>query len=188
MPFSPFEQIQAAQSAGFDISCGLAKEGLDGLQKLLELNLRTMKSTLADIQETTRTALAAKDVGELLVQQAGWLQSAAEKAQAYQRELAEISTAVQGDLAKVADAQFEEGKRQVQDAIDNAAKGTPAGSEAALAAWKSALSAGATLFETMQQTSRQAMEAVENNRKTITAAASKSAQQAAAQTARATKH
>jgi len=55
---------------------------------------------------------------------------------------------VQGDFAKVIDAQFEESKRKVQDAIDNTAKSAPAGSEAALAACQSALSAGATLFET----------------------------------------
>lgn len=188
MPSSPSEQIQATQAAGFDTFCGLANKGLEGLQKLVELNLRTMKSTLADTQETLRKALAVKDAGEVFALQASLLQPAIEKVQAYQRELNAIAATTRGDFAKVADAQFEESKRTMQDAIDNAGKGAPAGSEAALAAWQSALTAGATLCETMQQTARQALEAAESNLNMVSAAASKTVQQATAQATRATKH
>src|SRR5262249_28645808 len=120
MPSSPSEQMQVAQAAGLDAFCGLADKVLDGLQKLVELNLRTTKSTLADTQEATRKALAAKDAGELLALQASLLQPAIEKAQAYQRDLYAIAAATRGDFAKVADAQFEESKRKMQDVIENA--------------------------------------------------------------------
>ncbi len=188
MPSSPSEQIQAAQAAGLDILSGLANKGLDGLQKLVEVNLRPVKSTLADAQEATCKFLAAKDAADLFALQASLLQPAIEKAQAYQRELFEIAAAARGDFAKVADAQFEESKRKMQDVIDNAAKGAPAGSEPALAAWQSAMAAGATLCETMQQTAKQAMEAAENNLNVVSAAGAKAAQQATAQPARTAKH
>lgn len=184
MPSSPSNQMQAAQSAGFDMSCGLANKSLDGLQKLVELNLRTMKSAMTDTLEATRKALAAKDMGEVICLQANWFQLAVEKAQAYQRELFEIAASAQSELATVADAQFAEGKHKMQGAIDNAAKGAPVGPEAALAAWLSALTAGTTWFETMQQTARQAIEVAERN----TNMASARTQQAAAQTTRAARH
>jgi phasin family protein len=184
MPSSPFAQMQSLQSAGVEILGGLADKGLASVQKLIELNLRAMKSSLGDAQEATRKALAARDAAELLALHNGLFQSAIEKAQAYQRELFEIAAAMQGDFAKVTEAQFEENKRKMQDVIDNVAKGTPAGPEAALAVWQSALTAGASMYESMQQAARQAMEAAENNLNAAAAAGSR-ARQAPAATARA---
>ncbi|CAG9187026.1 TIGR01841 family phasin [Cupriavidus pinatubonensis] len=187
MPSSPFEQMQSLQSAGIEILGGLADKGFASAQKLIELNLRAMKSSLGDAQEATRKALAARDVAELLALHNGLFQSAIEKALAYQRELFEIAVATQGDFAKVADAQFEESKRRMQEVIDSAGKNSPAGSEVALAAWQSALTAGASMCESMQQAARQAMEAAESNLNVATAAASQP-QQAPAAPARATRH
>ncbi|MFJ1259784.1 hypothetical protein [Cupriavidus sp. CuC1] len=42
--------------------------------------------------------------------------------------MADIASAPQAEFAKVAEAKYEEHKRKMQDLIDNAAKGTPAGS------------------------------------------------------------
>ena len=183
MPSSPFEQMQSLrplQSAGVEIFGGLADKALASVQKLTELNLRAMKSSLEDAQEATRKALAARDVAELLALHNSLLQPAMEKAQAYQRELFEIAAAMQGDFAKVTEAQFEESKRKMQDVIDNATKGAPAGSETALAAWQSALTAGASMYESMQQAARQAMEAAENNLNAAAAATIKTRQAPAA--------
>lgn len=146
-----------------------------------------MKSTLADAQEATRKALEAKDTAELLALQASLLQPAIEKTQAYQRVLYEIAAVTQGDFAKVADAQFEEGKRTMQAAIDNAGKDTPVGPETVLAAWQSALTAGTTFYETMQQSVKHAMETAENNLNLVSAAA-KAPQQVAEKAARAARH
>ncbi|MGH8521484.1 MAG: phasin family protein [Cupriavidus necator] len=187
MPMSPPEQFAAAQAAGFDILAGLTGKTLDGLQKVAELNLQTMKSTLAEVQENTRKAFAAKDPGELLALQASLLPPAAEKAQAYGRQLSEIAAATRADFAKVAEAQYEANKRMMQDFIDGATKGAPTGSEAAMAAWKSALAATTSLFETMQQTATQAVEVAESNLNVAATAASNAAQQATAQAARAAK-
>nr|WP_315594993.1 TIGR01841 family phasin [uncultured Cupriavidus sp.] len=153
MPSSPTEQMRAAQN----IFCVLATRGL---QRLIELNLRTMKSNWENIQEATRKAAAAKDSGELLSLHASLSRLAVDKAQAYQRELFELAAAAQGDFAEAADAQIEESKRKMEEATDNAT-GVPMDSEAALSPWQSALSAGANFFETMQQSARRATEVAE---------------------------
>ncbi|WP_454743452.1 phasin family protein [Cupriavidus necator] len=187
MPTSPSEQFAAAQAAGLDILAGLTSKTLDGLQKVAELNLQTMKSTLAEAQDNARKAFSAKDPGELLALQASLMQPAAEKAQVYSRQLFEIAEATRADFAKVAEAQNEENKRMMQEFIDGITKGAPNGSEAAMAAWKSALATTTSLFEAMQQTATRAVEVAGSNPNIATTAASNAAQQATAQAARAAK-
>ncbi len=181
------EQIAAVQATSLDIWIGLTSKTLEGVEKLINLNLQTMKSALVGAQENARKVCAAKDAAELLGLQPSLWQLALEQAQAYRQQLADIASATRADFAKVAGAQYEANKRQVQDAIDNAAKGAPAGSEAAVAAWQSALAASTTLCESMQQAAKQAAELAESNWSTAAAAASNAAKQATAQAARATK-
>ncbi len=181
------EQIAAVQAASLDIWIGLTSKTLDGVEKLVNLNVQTMNSPLAGAQENARKACAAKDAAELLGLQASFWQPALEQAQAYRQQLAEIVSATRADYAKVAEAQYEANKRQIQDVIDSAAKGAPAGSEAAVAAWQSALAANTTLCETMQQAAKQATELAENSWSSAAAAASYAAKQASPQAARAAK-
>jgi phasin family protein len=187
MPTSNTEQIAAVQAASLDIWVGLTNKTLDGFERLVKLNLQTMKSTLANAQENVRKACAAKDAAELLTLQAGLWQPAIEQAQAYRQQLADIAAATRADFAKVAEAQYEASKCKMQEVIENATKEAPPGSEAAVAAWQSALSATTTLCETMQQAAKQATEIAESNWNMAAAAASNAAQQAANQAARAAK-
>ncbi|WP_316157603.1 TIGR01841 family phasin [Cupriavidus sp. BIC8F] len=187
MPMSPPEQFAAAQAAGFDILAGLTSKTLDGLQKVAELNLQTMKSTLGEVQENARKAFDAKDPGDLFALQASLMQPAAGKAQAYGRQLFEIAEATRADFAKVAEALYVENKRMMQEYIESATRGAPAGSEAAMAAWKSAMAATTSLFEAMQQTATRAVEVAESNLKVAGNAASNAAQQATGPAARAAK-
>ncbi|MFJ4292979.1 TIGR01841 family phasin [Cupriavidus sp. NPDC089707] len=187
MPTLPTEQFSALHAANLDLLFSLTNQTMVGFQKLTELNLQTMKATLAETQDNLKKAFAAKDVQELLALQASLLQPAAEKAQAYRRQFVEITSATRAEFAKVAEAQYEENKRKVQDVIDNATKAAPAGSEAAVAAWQSAVSAATSLCDTVQQSARQAIEITESNLDIAAAAASNAARQATAQAARATK-
>lgn len=187
MPTLPTEQLSALQAANLDLLFGLMNKTLAGVQKLAELNLQTMKATVAENQGNIQKAFAAKDMQELLALQAGLLQPATEKAQAYHHQLVEIISATRAEFAKVAEAQYEANKRKMQDVIDNATKSAPAGSEAAVAAWQSAVSAATSLCDTMQQSAKQAIEITESNLDIAAAAASNAARQATAQATRAAK-
>ncbi|WP_432263418.1 TIGR01841 family phasin [Cupriavidus sp. TMH.W2] len=187
MPTLPTEQLTALQAANFDLLFGLTNKTLAGLQKLAELNLQTMKATLAETQDNIQKAFAAKDMQELLALQTSLLQPATERAQAYQRQLIEITSATRAEFARIAEAQYEANKRKMQDVVDSATKSAPAGSEAAIAAWQSAVSAATSLCDTMQQTAKQAIEITESNLDIAAAAASNAARQATAQATRAAK-
>ncbi|CAE6869569.1 hypothetical protein R75461_08494 [Paraburkholderia nemoris] len=62
---------------------------------------------------------------------------------------------------------------RMQSLVEEAAKNAPAGSEAAIAAWKSAISATSSLYDRLQKTQQQAAEVAQGNLSALTVTASK---------------
>jgi phasin family protein len=178
------EQFAAAQKANLETLFGLTNKAFEGIEKLVELNLQVVKSTLAENQENAQRALSVKDAQELLALQASLSQPVAEKVLSYGRHLYEIASATQAEFARVAEAQYEEQNRKVQALVDNVAKNAPAGSETAVAVIKSAITAANTTYETVHKATKQAVEIAESNFNAAATAASKAASQAAAQVSR----
>jgi len=178
------EQFAAAQKANLETLFGLTSKAFEGVEKLVELNLQVVKSTIAEGQENAQRALSVKDAQELLALQASLTQPVAEKVLSYGRHLYEIASATQAEFARVAEAQYEEQNRKVQALVDNVAKNAPAGSETAVAVIKSAITAANTTYETVHKATKQAVEIAESNFNAAATAASKAASQAAAQVSR----
>jgi hypothetical protein len=65
--------------------------------------------------------------------------------------------------------------------VEDAARNAPAGSEATIAAWKSAITTTSTLVETLQKTGQQAVQLAESNFEAAKAAASTAARRTAGQ-------
>jgi phasin family protein len=169
------EQIAAAQKANLETLFGLTSKAFEGIEKLVELNLQVVKSTLAESHDNAQKAFSVKDAQELLQLQAGLSQPVAEKVLSYGRHLYEIASATQAEFTKVAEAQLEEQNRKIQSLVDNVAKNAPAGSETAVAVMKSAISAANTTYETVHKATKQAVELAETNMAAATSAASKAA-------------
>ncbi|MFM0367670.1 phasin family protein, partial [Paraburkholderia sediminicola] len=84
------------------------------------------------------------------------------------------------EVAQLAQTQYERYNARVQEFIEEASKSAPAGSEAAIAAWKTAISATTTLYESLQKTGQQAVEMAGINLEAVTAPASRAAKRSAA--------
>lgn len=179
------EQFAAAQKANVETLFGLTNKAFEGIEKLVELNLQVVKSTLAESQEQAQRALSVRDAQELLQLQANATQPLAEKVLSYGRHLYEIASSTQAEFTRVAEAQYEEQNRRVQALVDNVAKNAPAGSETAVAVMKSAITAANTTYETVHKATKQAVELAESNLNAAATAATKAAQQAASQASRA---
>jgi len=175
--FTP-EQFAAANKAQFDTLFGLTNKAFEGFEKLLELNLQVVKSTLAESQENAQRVLSVKDAQELLALQANLAQSVAEKALSYGRHLYEIASSTQAEFARVAEAQFEDQNRKTQTLVENVAKNAPAGSETAVSMMKSAIAAANSTYETINKASKEAVEIAESNFNAAASAATKAANQA----------
>jgi phasin family protein len=187
MSLSSPEQFAAAQKSNLDTSWAVANIMFEGFQKLVELNLQAVKSTLAEGRENVGKALPANDPQDLVSAQARLMQPTAEKIQSYSRQVFAIVAATQTQFSKLAEAQYQAHNQQVQTLVDDVAKSAPAGSEAAVAALKSTITATNGLYETVQRATRHATEVAESNFETVVAAASKATQHAVEQTSRTAK-
>ncbi|HEX7821136.1 MAG TPA: TIGR01841 family phasin, partial [Sphingobium sp.] len=112
--------------------------------------------------------------------QASFTAPFAEKSLSYGRQLFDIASTTQAEVAQLAQKQYERYNARVQAFIEEAAKSAPAGSEAAIAAWKSAISATTALGETLQKTGQQTVEMVGTNLEAVTASASRAAKRSVA--------
>lgn len=157
------EQILAAHKANVETLFGLTTKAFAGVEKLVELNLTAAKAALADASETTQAAFSVKDAQQLLALQANLMQPLADKAASYSRHLYDIATATGAEFGKAFEAQTADSQQKLMGLVDTASKNAPAGSEAAVAVMKNAVSAANNAFESVQKAVKQATEAAESN-------------------------
>jgi phasin family protein len=168
----------AVVKANLDAFFGLTGKIFEGAEKLAALNLQVVRSTLAEAQENMTKAPGTTDPLQWFALQSGLTGPFVEKSLSYGRQVFDIASTTQAELTQFAQAQYERYNARVQAFVEEAAKNAPAGSEAAIAAWKSAISATSTLYETLQKTGQQAVQAAESNFNSVTATASKAARRA----------
>ena len=167
------EQIAATQKDNLETSLGLLDTAFEGFRELVQLNLQAFKSSLIEAQNTVREALSAKDPQELIVLQTRLMQPATDKIQSYNRNVFAIVAATQAEVAKVAETQYEAHNHRVQTLVESLGRSAPAGSEAAVAAAKTMVTASNTLYETLQRTAQRGVDFAESNFRAATSTASK---------------
>ncbi len=133
------EQFAAAQKANLETLFGLTTKAFEGVEKLVELNLQVVKSTLAESQENAQRALSVKDAQELLALQASLTQpvpkrfcrTAAICMKSHRlRRLNSPASRKRNTKSRIA---------RCRHSFENVAKNAPAGSETAVAVIKSAI-------------------------------------------------
>ncbi|WP_338766055.1 phasin family protein [Massilia sp. METH4] len=165
--FSIPEQFSNATKANFEsqfaIFSSLTNKTFEGVEKLVDLNLTAAKASLEDTSATAKQLLAAKDPQEFFSVTASRAQPNAEKAIAYSRHLAQIASGTASEFSKAAEAQILETNRKVISLVDEVSKNAPAGTENAVALFKSALGSANAGYEQFTRTAKQAAEAYEAN-------------------------
>ena len=172
------EQFAAANKAAVESLLSVANTALASAQRIANLNLETARSVVADSVSGAKALMGAKDVQEALTIQASLAQPSVEKAVAYGKSVYEISTEAQEELSKVVEAQFGEFQKNVAELLEKAAKSAPAGSEVAVAAVQSAISAANSAFDNMRKAAQQVGEIAQNNIAAATSATTKAAKKA----------
>lgn len=162
MSYTP-EQFVATNQSNFQALAVLATQSFAGFEKLVELNLATAKAVLGEAFNHTSAALGAKDAQELLALQVGMLQPMTEKFAAYGQNVYTIATGTGAEFSKTIEAKFSEAQAALTDAMENFLKNAPAGTETAVAAFKSAVTASKSVIESAQSSARKAAEVVESN-------------------------
>lgn len=135
----------------------------DGFEKLVNLNLKMIKSTLGEVAETSQQVVEAKDPQEVTALVQSLAQPATEKATAYSKDVYDIVTQVSNELLVLSEGQAAEFQKNFSASIDEFAKNAPVGSESVLSVLKSTLASVNNAYDTLSKAAKQTVEVVENN-------------------------
>jgi len=166
------EQFSNATKANFEAQIAalteLTNKTFESVEKIVDLNINAVKSSLEESTATAKQLLAAKDPQEFFSLSAAQAQPNAEKVIAYGRHLASIASSAQAEFTKAAESQIAENSRKVVALVDEVTKNAPAGSESIIAFFKSAIGNANAGYEQFTKTTKQAVDALESNLNTAT--------------------
>jgi phasin family protein len=155
-------QFADAGKASLETLSGLNSQALDGVEKLVALNLQAARASLAEITEGAKAVLSAQGPEELAKLQAAALQAAPEKALAYGRQVKELLDAATAEQRAAAQAKAAELQAKFLESVDGALEKVP-GSDYTRNFVKSAVAAANSAFEAVAKATEQASASVEAN-------------------------
>ncbi|NUQ17419.1 MAG: phasin family protein [Sphingomonas sp.] len=129
------EQIVAAQKAGLEAMFGFFETAMPGMERLLELNVQAVKTSVSEDRAVALEALNAKDLQawvELTLRQA---QANKEKVQAYWRHVSEIAMETGSELVAESQKHVNEYVRETGVVIDGLSSAAPVRGDAFFAFW-----------------------------------------------------
>ena len=157
------DQVMASHKANMETLLGLTSKAFEGVEKIVELNMTASKAAMAEAGDHAKAVLSVKDAQELMALQSSMFQPLAEKTAAYSRHLYEIASSTTAEFTKAVEGQAAEVQKKITGLVDAAAKNAPAGSETAVAMFKSAVSAANNALESVQKAVKQATDLAETN-------------------------
>jgi phasin family protein len=171
-----FDQFAAATRPSVDTLFRLSAQAFESAEQLTALNLQTIKTLLAESQETSQAALLlAKNPADLLKLQAKTLQAAPQKAIAYGRQVQAIFAPIAAAQRATFDGQIADVQANFLDAVNGAMKNAP-GAENILALAKSAVAAANNAYGEANKATKQVSDALSANVAKVTEAAVKTSQ------------
>jgi phasin family protein len=157
------EQFTASQQANLTAAAELSQTALAGFERLVELNMAAGKAAVGESFANMQALLGAKTPQDMMAVQAALVQPAFEKSVSYGRHLADIANSTTAVFTKAAESQMAESEQAVKSLVESSLKNAPAGSDAAVAAIKSAIEVGNTAMESAQKAVKQATQVAETN-------------------------
>jgi phasin family protein len=153
--YNATEQVAEINKANVAQAARLAALVLENAEKLAKVNLLTAKSALAQGIEGAQAAAAVKDVQQLFTLNAALAEAGVQAALGYSKNLYEIATEAQAQYATLVEESHATFAKGAAAWVDRASKSAPAGSEAAVDAFRQGLAASAAAFGQFNQASRQ---------------------------------
>jgi phasin family protein len=176
---NPAEQIIATSKANLEAFEGAANKAYIGVEKLVELNMAASKAALGETFSHAKAVLSAKTPQEFMSLQSAYFQPLAEKSTAYFQHVQSIATEGTADITKQIEATLADAQKAFGASVDQLVKNAPAGSEAAVAVFQSALSNSQKAVESAQDTIKKASAAAQANFAAATKQATELAKKAA---------
>lgn len=126
------EQLGILQRSQLETWMAVTEEALDGVNRLIGLNLQAFKTGMGETEHCLQETVGAQDAGEWWNAQAHYLQPAGERVSGYTRNLIEIGVETQNGIARALQRHGDEVRRQWGFVAENLVDAAPPGAEAAV--------------------------------------------------------
>ena len=157
------EKFADAAKSNLDSVLTIAGTAFSCVERLAALNLNTSRNVLASAVDSSKALLGVKNVEELAAVQIDVARPALENVISYSRAAYAICVETAEELNKIVDAQLNVLKAETVATIDVALKSAPAGSEPAVAMFKSTLAATDSAYGAFAKAAKQVGEMAESS-------------------------
>lgn len=140
-----------------------AQSTLRSAEQFTALNLTMARTAIESATATAKALLSARTPEEAMKLPVEASKAAADQTAAYARSLYDIATQAQQEMVKLSETRYLEFQNTMNRLLDEAAQNAPAGSEAALASMRNAMSTANAAFDTLTTAARQLATAVQTN-------------------------
>lgn len=165
------EQIQGFNKEAVEAALSFAQLSMAGAERLMHLQIDAAKTFVAEQTESAKALAEAKDPASMMALRARLTEQAVERAVGYSRNVYEVATQTQQQLAKLVEGQLAASQQQFAGAMENMFKAAPGGSNAAIDAVRSTMAATQSAMDSMTKAAKQAADLAEANVKAVTDAA-----------------
>jgi len=152
MTTTPITELSAAT---VNAAARLTRISLDSAERAFAIQLEYAKGALKQATLTAHAVSQVKDVPQLIALRTRLAENAVENMMGYSRSLYEVASDAQSELSKLAEERLSSYQQSVVEAVDQATKAAPAGSDVAVAAMKSTMAATTAAFDTFNRAARQ---------------------------------
>jgi phasin family protein len=149
------EQVTEFNKSAVNAALQLTKIALDTTERFVGLQLEASKDSFAEVSETLRALIEARDPQQLLDLRAKLTDKGVEKATAYSRSLYDVGAHAQAQVSALLEGQASDWNQSIASNIDKAVKAAPAGADVAIAAVKSTVAATTAAFDGVTKTAKQ---------------------------------
>jgi phasin family protein len=160
---NPAEQIIAAGKTQMEAIESAMGKAFVGMEKLVELNMAASKATMGESLSHAKAIMAVKTPQEFMTLQTAFFQPMAQKSAAYLQHVQSIATEGSAEFTQQVEAKMAEAQKAIAASMEQMVKNAPAGSEAAVAAFQSAMSNGQKAVEQTQAAIKKATATAQAN-------------------------
>jgi len=147
--------ITVFSASTVEAAARLTRISLDSAERAFAIQLEYAKGALKQATLTAQAVSQVKDVPQLIALRTRIAENAVENMMGYSRSLYEVASDAQTELSKLAEERLASYQQTVVEAVDQATKAAPAGSDVAVAAMKSTMAATTAAFDTFNRAARQ---------------------------------
>lgn len=169
--FAINEQFSKFSSNGFENLLRAAQISLDSSERLIKYQFELSKRALEDNVQIAQDLAGLNDLQQVIGHLNKVFGQSFEKAVQNSREVYDILAQTRSELTSLTESNLERLNQTVAGAIESLSQGSPAGSEAALSAVRSSMSAMTATLNSISEAVKQAGELSDSNVKAATQSA-----------------